>query len=285
MRPIDEGDRERRSGSFEYSSRSFVNGWEDRRVTYMNHDSYRQRIYNSYVHSRAEPLAPEAMAGLKPRAAYLRRLVARHFPQDHQASILELGCGYGALLHFAREAGYTQVSGVDGSPQQVAAARRLGIAGVSEGDLFDTLASLEDASCDCIVTFDVIEHFTREELIPLVDGVFRALKLGGRWIIHTVNGESPWGGRMRYGDVTHELAFTRTSLAQLLLSSGFSQVRSYEDAPIPHGLKSAVRLLLWQGVRAALRFYLLVEAGESGQQAIFSENFLTVAEKKRDEGS
>ena len=85
---------------------------------------------------------------------------------------------------------------------------------------------------------------------------------------------------MRYGDLTHELGFTRTSLAQLLLSSGFSQVRSYEDVPIPHGLKSALRWLLWQGIRAGLRFYLLIETGDRGKQAIFSQNFLTVTEKK-----
>ena len=144
----------------------------------MNPDNYRQRIYTHYVTSRPEPYAPETIGGLKPRAAYLRRLVARHFPEDRQASILELGCGHGALLHFAQEAGYTRISGVDGSPQQVAAARRLGIAGVSEGDLFDTLAGLKEASQDCIITFDVIEHFTREELIPLVDGIVRALKPG-----------------------------------------------------------------------------------------------------------
>lgn len=188
---------------------------------------YRERIYNNYVQARSTPLAPDTTAGLKPRAPYLRRTIERHFPKDRNASILDLGCGYGAVLYFAREAGYTCIWGIDGSPQQVAAALKLGIASVEEGDLMTTLAGIGDSSQDCIVTFDVLEHFTREELIPLVDEVLRVLKHDGRWITHTPNGESPFCGRMRYWDLTHELAFTRTSMAQLLLSSGFSQVQSF----------------------------------------------------------
>ena len=240
---------------------------------------YRTRIYNNYVNARTTTLAPQSLDGLKPRASALRRLIQRHFPPDRQATVTDLGCGHGAIVHFARQAGYVNTRGVDGSPEQVAAARRLGIDGVVEGDLLDTLAKLPDTSQDCIVAFDVIEHFTRDELIGLVDEVRRVLKPGGRWIIHVPNGESPFAGRMRYWDLTHELAFTRTSIAQLMYSSGFSDVHSYEDEPIPHGVKSLIRLVLWKGFRALLRIYLAVETGDTGREAIFSQNFLTVAVK------
>ena len=241
--------------------------------------NYRTRIYSSYVNARTTPLAPVTIDGLMPRAPYLRRLIQRHFPSNYQATVVDLGCGHGAIVHFARQAGYVNVRGVDGSPEQVAAARRLGIDGVKEGDLLNTLAGMPDASQDCVVTFDVIEHFTRDELIGLVDEVHRVLQPGGRWIIHAPNGESPFGGRMRYWDLTHELAFTRTSIAQLLYSSGYSDVHSYEDEPIPHGLKSMVRWVLWKGFRAVLRLYLAAETGDTGRDAIFSQNFLAVAVK------
>lgn len=242
-------------------------------------NNYRARIYNSYVSGRSVPLAPVSVDGLKPRAPYLQRLIQRHFPPDLRATIVDLGCGHGAIVHFARQSGYANIRGVDSSPEQIGAARRLGIAGVEEGDVLITLSGLADASQDCIVAFDVIEHFTRVELIDLVDEVRRVLKPGGRWIIHAPNGESPFGGRVRYGDLTHELAFTRTSISQLLLASGFSEVRSFEDTPIPHGLKSAVRWILWKCFRAGLRLYLVAETGDSGKDAIFSQNLLTVAVK------
>lgn len=240
---------------------------------------YRNRIYNNYVNARTTALAPESLSGLNPRAPYLGRLVQRYFPPDRQATITDLGCGHGAIIYFARRAGYVNVRGVDGSPEQVAAARRLGIEGVEEGDLLQELAALPDAAQDCIVTFDVIEHFNRDELIGLVDEVYRVLKPGGRWIIHVPNGESPFAGRMRYWDFTHELSFTRVSIAQLLYSSRFSNVSSYEDEPIPHGVKSMVRWVLWKVCRAALRIYLAAETGDIGREAIFSQNFLTVAVK------
>ena len=84
---------------------------------------------------------------------------------------------------------------------------------------------------------------------------------------------------MLFWDFTHELAFTRTSLAQLLLSSGFSQVTCYEDQPVPHGLKSAVRWVLWKVFRNLLRLYVAVETGDSGRNAVFSQNLLCVAFK------
>lgn len=240
---------------------------------------YRDRIYRHYVNFREQVLVPQTLEGLKPCAPYLIKLIHAHFPIDRRSAILDLGCGHGALIHFARCAGYTNIRGVDGSPEQVAAARRLGIAGVKEGDLLAALAVQENESLDLVVAFDVIEHFTRDELLGFVDQVRRVLRPGGRWIIHTPNGESPFSGRIRYGDLTHELAFTRTSINQLLLSSGFSKVQCIEDAPVPHGLKSAVRWALWKVIRSGLRVYLAAEIGDTARNAIFSQNFLTVAEK------
>lgn len=107
----------------------------------------------------------------------------------------------------------------------------------------------------------------------------RVLRVGGRWIIHTPNGESPFGGRVRYGDLTHENAFTRESLSQLCHVCGFSEIRCFEDAPVVHGVKSAVRYVAWKTLRGLLRLYLAAETGDGGRAAIFSQNLLAVAIK------
>ena len=240
---------------------------------------YRMRIYNAYVTGRNKALAPETLQGLKPRLPSLRKLVRQHFPPDLNAAMLDLGCGHGALIHVARKMGYRNMHGVDGSPEQVAAARRLGIEGVVEGDVLEALSRQMDGSLDCVLAFDLVEHFTKNELIGLVDEVCRVLKSGGRWIIHTPNAESPFGNRMLFGDFTHELAFTRSSVAQLLLSSGFAKVNCYEDQPIPHGIKSTVRWALWKVFRNLLRLYVAAETGDSGRDAVFSQNLLCVAFK------
>lgn len=240
---------------------------------------YRTRIYRYYVHSRQQSIAPQTLEGLKPREPYLMKLIMEHFPADRGAGIVDIGCGHGALIHFARQAGYSNIMGVDRSPEQVAEAMRLGIDGVREGDMLETLRSLPDESQDVVIAFDVIEHFTKKELLPFVDEVHRVLRRGGKWLIHCPNAESPFSGRIRYGDFTHELSFTRTSIAQLLLASGFTKVCSYEDRPVVHGLKSVIRRIFWEFFRVSLRFYLAAETGAGEKDCIFSQNFLTVAVK------
>jgi len=84
---------------------------------------------------------------------------------------------------------------------------------------------------------------------------------------------------MRHGDFTHELALTRTSVDQLLRASGFSQVACFEDRPVPHGLKSLIRAILWAGIRAGLLSYMAVETGAFDRKAVFSQNLLAVAVK------
>jgi SAM-dependent methyltransferase len=239
---------------------------------------YRERIYLHYVESASTPLAPDSVAGLAPRMPYLRKLIAEHFPASRDAAILEVGCGHGALQHAAREAGYSRIQGVDGSPSQVAAAHRLGVASVRQGDLTETLQAASPDSLDAIIAFDVIEHLDRDEIIRMADATHRALKPGGRWIVHAPNGASPFAGVVLWGDLTHELAFTTESLTQLTRSTGFSTVRFFEDAPVAHGLKSAVRRLLWKAaVRPFFNLCLVVETG--GAQAILTQNLLAVAVK------
>ena len=240
---------------------------------------YRQRIYGTYVTGRSDALAPESIAGLAPRLPYLRWLVRTCMPLDRAAAILDIGCGYGAILYALQQAGYHHACGVDGSAEQVQVAARLGIRGVVQGDLMQTLRETPDASLDVVIAFDVIEHFTKSELIPLVDEVWRVLKPGGRWVIHAPNGESPFGNRVRFGDYTHEQAFTRTSLGQLLVASGFARVETYEDRPIPHGFISTLRAALWWLLRASLLFYIAVETGSLDRRAVFSQNLLAVAWK------
>lgn len=241
---------------------------------------YREKIYRHYSTDRIGRLAPESVAGFRRRAPYFRKLIRDHFPAARSAAILEIGCGHGAFLYFMREAGYLGARGIDDSPEQVREAQRLGIGEVRQADLAGHLRTLPDASLDLLVAFDVIEHFTKEELSGLADEFYRVLKPGGRLITHQPNGEGPFGGFMRHWDFTHETGFTRQSIAQLFLSSRFRKVSSFEDKPVIHGLKSLGRYVLWQFfLRQTYRLMRIVETGGCDADSVFTLNFLTVAEK------
>lgn len=240
----------------------------------------RQRLYARYTETAAAavPLSrPEDAPG--GQIDSLGAVIARHFPPSRDARIVDLGCGPGLLVHFARKAGYGNITGIDVSPQQVAAAEKLGIEGIRQGDLLDALDGMEPGSLDAVVTFDVLEHMTRDEMLRLIDGTHRALGPGGRWIIHTVNAEAPFFGRVRYGDLTHEQAFTRDSLSQVLRASGFASVACHEDAPVPRRFGGTVRWLMWQVARLPALFWLIAESGPAARRAILSQNLLAVAER------
>jgi 2-polyprenyl-3-methyl-5-hydroxy-6-metoxy-1,4-benzoquinol methylase len=147
--------------------------------------NYRTRVYGTYVSGRRQSLAPFTLQGLKPRIPYLQKLIRCHFPHDWHAAILDLGCGRGALIHLAQQAGYRNIRGVDLSLEQVAAAEKLCIEGVEQGYIMETLAKEPDEALDCLIAFDLIERFNRKELILLIDAVHRVLRSEGRWIIHT----------------------------------------------------------------------------------------------------
>ena len=240
---------------------------------------YRQRVYQHYLEAGASAPASEKLAEFRCRAHYLEKLIRDHFPENKETVILDLGCGAGAMEYFARRQGFGNITGIDRSPQQVAAARSLGLTGVREGEVLEVLEALESESQGLVIAFDLLEHFTKDELLVLVDRVARVLKWGGKFLIHVPNGESPFSGGVRYADFTHELAFTRESLSQLLNACGFSQIHCYEDLLVPHGILSGGRWLMWKFIRGILRFYLAVETGQIDAGMIFSQNLLCVAVK------
>lgn len=236
---------------------------------------YRDRIYQFYLSTKRNSSRIDRKENFQ--SPYLDMVIKRYFPADREAPILDLGCGQGVLVYFARRAGYRNTCGVDTSAEQVAEAERLGIDGISQGEVLQSLRSLADGSQNTVIAFDLIEHLNKDELLELVDEVRRVLEDGGRWIIHTPNAGSPFFGAIRYGDFTHEQAFTPSSINQLLLASDFRRVECFEDTPIPHGPRSFVRLVLWRLIRSMLRLYLAVETGSGGGDAIFTQNFLVVA--------
>jgi 2-polyprenyl-3-methyl-5-hydroxy-6-metoxy-1,4-benzoquinol methylase len=241
--------------------------------------SYRRRLYSSYVSANIErevPITPSIMNHLA--LLYRKTVIEPFLPKDKQIRILDLGCGYGPFLYACAQAGYQNQAGVDASPEQVALAARLWGGKVIQSDIRDFLKG-KNMCFDVITAFDVLEHFTKSEVLGVMDGIYNTLTPGGLFILRSPNGEGPFAGRYRYGDFTHELCFTHHSLMQLLETVGFTKVRCYEVEPLVHGVLSALRFSLWKLLRTALWFYQAVETGDYGNHYIFSQNILAVASK------
>lgn len=238
---------------------------------------YRARIYRSYVSSYLQAhrhLTPDQFERDKRLYA---ALYARYLPPSKYASILEVGCGTGSFIAFLQERGYQRVLGLDLGEEQIAVAKRFGVDNVQLGDALEYLPSHTE-EFDMIVAFDLIEHLTKDEVLRFLDLAYRALRPGGRLLLRTPNGDSPLFGWIRYGDFTHEQAFTPSSIRQVLHVVGFRAVRIYPLEPWVHGTASAVRWALWKMMKQAIRLYYLVEQGTMGS-GVFTANLLAVAER------
>ena len=239
--------------------------------------SWKQRLYDAYVSSGQAGDSASQNALLDARGPSIRAMIARHVPADRNVRIVDLGCGYGPCVHFLKEAGYQNIQGFDGSAEQVELAHRLGIREVEQQDIHSYLENVTPESVDVVLLMDVLEHLEMQELFDTLDNVHRTLRGGGRVIAHVPNAEGIFGMRIRYGDLTHENAFTPKSAHQLFSTVGFRRVASFEDRPNVHGIKSALRRGIWE--LGTLPFRVL-QAAETGQtRFVLSQNMLIVAEK------
>jgi 2-polyprenyl-3-methyl-5-hydroxy-6-metoxy-1,4-benzoquinol methylase len=245
--------------------------------------SWKTRLYEGYVSSGQalrpdrHDTAPRPEQIFRPRAHHVRSVIARYLPPDRSARIVDLACGAGAYLHYLRAAGYTNVSGVDVSPEQTDLARRLGISGVKRRDLLAELGETDSGSVDAILMIDILEHLENAELFEVLDEVCRVLKQGGACVAHVPNAEGLYGMRVRYSDLTHERAFAPKSARQLFVTLGFKDVECFEERPVVHGLKSLMRRILWAA--GTLPSRLLLAAETAGRGFILSQNMIVIARK------
>lgn len=237
----------------------------------MQSSDYRARIYEKYASQfmdsgeRFDPIQADRWG--RPYDSYFRGWV----PQDKSASIVDLACGGGKLLHYFNQRGYTNITGVDISPEQVALSKQV-IPNVVEANVLDFLAS-KPSTFDLITGLDIVEHLHKDEVLRFLDTCFAALKPGGRIILQTPNAESPWGAMIRYGDFTHEVGFQSNSLSRILSLCGYSSIESREAGPVLRGPASAVRCAMWAAIRVGLKLYNLAEVGVTGS-GVFTRVFL-----------
>ncbi len=236
---------------------------------------YRERIYARYRETHPNA-APPTAAGFAYEARVHEKTFGRLLPADRKAKIFEIGCGAGSFLNYLRGAGYRDASGMDQDEGQIAAAGKMGVAGASLGDGFAHLARTP-AAYDCVIAIDVVEHLTKDELFGRLDAVLAALKPGGTFIWRAPNADGPFFGRVRYGDLTHELAFTKDSARQLMAVAGFTDVEVFPEEPVVTGARSLLRAALWKLFALKARLYLFAES--YAQDSLLTANLIARARK------
>lgn len=161
-----------------------------------------------------------------------------HMPSIKDAKILDFGPGFGELMLLLRDLGYTNISGIDVSPEVVSFCN--GVMPNSTDLVADPISFFlaHEATYDVVCASHVLEHIPKDKIILLLQAVRYALKPEGCLIAEVPNGDAVLGGIMRYGDFTHELSYSERSLLQIMSISGFSEVKvRAAQLPLDHPLR------------------------------------------------
>ena len=242
----------------------------------MDRYNFRKKLYSVYATAHTGQKHGDMQSYINAFPVFDWRLKG-HLPGNKEVRCLDIACGAGTFLHYLKQNGYENITGVDVSPEQVALAKQV-CDEVHEQDIIAFLSSGQQY--DFISIYSFIEHLTRDEAIKFLDTVNKAVRLGGRIILITPNADSPFASHMRYGDVTHEVIYNKGSILALLKACGFNNCRAYETGPVPHGVISGGRWMLWKIITGILKFYRLVEGG-STRGWLFTTEIIIVADKDR----
>jgi 2-polyprenyl-3-methyl-5-hydroxy-6-metoxy-1,4-benzoquinol methylase len=216
-------------------------------------DLMRDRLYQAYASQHA------GHGGGDAAALIYRRDIRPALPGQRSGPVVDIGCGQGEMVRQLLADGY-DAEGIDISPEQVAIAQAAGLDRIREGDYRDLLAQ-RPGQLGAVIATDLLEHLTKPEVLLTFDSVAASLVRGGVFIARVPNAGSPFGGRIRYGDFTHESSYTAGSVRQLAAAAGFGSVAVLPCPPVAHGMVSAARVALWQPISAFYRIALAAETG------------------------
>ncbi|MFQ3577238.1 MAG: class I SAM-dependent methyltransferase, partial [Cytophagales bacterium] len=197
-------------------------------------------------------------------------------PKNKKSKILDIGCGDGNLVYWLNNRGFENVHGVDVSQEQIQKGQSLGLNNLKCENIDEYFKKDSDAF-DWMIARDVFEHFTRQEFFDVLKLIYSNLNEGGKLIIQVPNGEGLNSRAILYGDITHEMAYTHSSLSQIAMSIGFQTISTFPLRPYSPGLKGLIRKSLWTLKEKELGFWKWIETGK--KEGIFTRNLISVFQK------
>ena len=197
-------------------------------------------MYENYLHVHSGISSQFSEKVYERQAQVYERMYSRFFPKDRDAYILDIGCGTGLFLYYLKSRGYENAYGIDASQENIAFVQQYITKNCAAIELEDFLKN-ENEMYDIIVMNDVLEHISKERIIPSLHVIHEALRPGATFISLVPNMENPLTVYQRWADFTHTFGFTRNSLTMVLKWAGFRKVSVYPCDRKPTTLKGLAR--------------------------------------------
>ncbi|MCF8284212.1 MAG: methyltransferase domain-containing protein [Sphingobacteriales bacterium] len=239
-----------------------------------NEFKYRELLYNDYFNSQSgRTFHLDIEKKLSTDSNILSREILPLIPSDKNSALLDMGCGFGSLIYTLKKKGYTNLKGIDLSEGQVKVAHELGLTEIELQDLLPYLKNNKN-TFDVITGIDIIEHFSKDELVEVLTCVKDALKPNGTAIFRTPNLDAPFATLFSNGDFTHENYINYSSANQLMLSMGFKNIQVLNSIMETQGfLKELFRKLTWAVMKTFIKL-LIFSTARTTNAMVFSPNLI-----------
>jgi len=239
--------------------------------------NYRKTLYTNYFTNQAgREYVAQQKQKFEDETAHFSCEVLHHLPSDKSIKILDIGCGIGSFLAACKLGGYSNVEGIDLSEEMVKIANEFGVSEAKLGDLNEYLKD-KNATFDVITGMDIIEHFTKDELLTLIDTIKKALKPNGMVIFRTPNLDAAFGNLYANGDFTHENYLNKNSATQLMMAMGFKDVEVLPSYLVVKGfVKEMIRKMVWKLFMVKYKIELFASA-RTHKKMVFTPNMVIVA--------
>lgn len=145
--------------------------------------------------------------------------------------VLDAGCGRGEFLSMLAAEGISG-SGIDVNPIAVAECRSRGL-DASEGDALANLAGRPAGGLGAVVAFQVVEHWTPENIFAFLCLARRAMASGGVLIVETINSNSLSALKAFFLDPSHVRPVPPEALQFLVEAAGFADARIEYRGELP----------------------------------------------------
>ena len=206
---------------------------------------YREQLYTNYTSTQENRGGQDHTQLFNQQVFYFTKELIPLLAKNKQSKILDIGCGNGAMMKAALNAGYTHVQGIDLSPEQIITAQAMGVNNIACIGINDFLKDNKEGF-DVILAIDVIEHFTKSELVDYLNKIKTALEPGGMVLFRTPNMDAPLTSVYSFGDFTHECLLNKSSAEQVMASAGFTQIEVMPSMILAQGfVKEIVRKITW----------------------------------------
>lgn len=245
-----------------------------------NHlENHRRKLYQNYYQNQAARSGDGVVEHkIKIDCIQLSKEVLPLLPIKKEIKLLDVGCGFGSLLKLLKDHGYKNILGLDISKEQVDKAQEMGIIEAKEGDIFEFLKDREE-EYDVITGIDIIEHFSKDELVHLLSVIHKALKPSGLAIFRTPNMDAPFTSTFAYGDYTHQVFLNAGSAEQLMNACDFKDVNVFPSHIHVKGFaKESIRKILWFFVKLSVKLTLFA-SGKSTKHVLFTPNMIIVGKR------